>query len=75
MDWWELRAAEIERMDTGTLITAYKDGMRHCFNRVFGRNARQEQDLLGGTLLRRGVHSIPDIFGALEVSNRWSKGA
>lgn len=49
------------------LIAEYLAMNKAGFNNVFGGNARAAGNLLAAELLRRGIDSIPNPFGAIPV--------
>ena len=61
----------IECMDSNRLMREYLVSMRHGFNQVFGKNAREECNVIVDELLNRGIMHIPNTFGPIEVK-RWT---
>ncbi len=53
------------------LLREYKEGMRPCFGRMFGRNARKAQNEVAKELLSRGITELPNIFGAIPIKSDW----
>ncbi len=53
------------------LLREYRQGMRHCFDRMFGHNARKAQNEVAAELLSRGITEMPNIFGAIQIKSNW----
>ena len=49
------------------LVREYLDTTKASFNRMFGPVARRWGNLVIEEMLSRGITSIPNIFGAIEV--------
>ena len=52
---------------TERLLKEYGDGMRDCFNSMFGGNARRFHNLVAQELLNRGVTHVPNFFGDIAI--------
>lgn len=73
MDSRMLGTIPFDRLDDERLVREYREGMRHCFNAMFGRNACIQQNEIARELFRRGIREIPSIFGPIEIVDNWSK--
>lgn len=60
-----------EQFTDDQLVSEYKTGMKHTFSKVFGRNAKIAQNLVADELIRRGITEIPNMFGPIQISNKW----
>ena len=49
------------------LVREYLALQKASFDRVFGHNAERQRKIVGSELIRRGITSIPNIFGAIPV--------
>jgi hypothetical protein len=49
------------------LMREYTDLNKASFNKMFGQNAKRVQAEVARELKARGIHEIPNIFGAIPV--------
>lgn len=62
---------QLDRMNKERLLKEYSIGMKHCFNDMFGHNARLEQNMIAKELKNRGILELPNIFGYIEICDTW----
>lgn len=55
------------KWDDKRLMREYLDLNKAGFCRIFGHNAKREQDIVSVELMARGISEIPNIFGAIPV--------
>lgn len=59
---------EFKNLDDATLIREYLSFVKHSFNQVFGANAKRAANEIADILHARGISTIPNIFGTIEVT-------
>uniref|UniRef100_A0A6H1ZUI1 Uncharacterized protein n=1 Tax=viral metagenome TaxID=1070528 RepID=A0A6H1ZUI1_9ZZZZ len=59
--------ARLAGYSNAELIREYLDAQRDSLGRMFGHNAKKNLNLVADELLLRGVTSIPNLFGDIEV--------
>jgi len=62
---------KLEALTTPQIVKEYTEGLRDCFSKMFGQNARILQNAYARELLRRGITALPNIFGDLPITDQW----